>query len=147
MNKMIETIEEVNPKAICMFKIGTFYHAYNRDSYILSYLFKYKIKELGQAHKECGFPNSALSKVMAKLEEKQINYLVIDRRNNYDVDNKEDYKNLNNYDKYFEKAHKYINCKRRIDGIIEYLNNNLEEKNFTSTLGKIEEMLYEGRKI
>ena len=99
MNKMIETINEVNSKYVCMFKIGTFYHAYNRDSYILSYLFKYKIKELGNNHKECGFPIAALPKVMAKLEEKEINYLVLDRRNNYDVDNKEDYKNLNNYDK------------------------------------------------
>lgn len=51
MNKMIETIKELKPNAICMFKMGNFYHAYNRDSYVLSYLFKYKIKELGRDRK------------------------------------------------------------------------------------------------
>ena len=47
MNEMIETVKELNMKSICLFKSGTFYHAYNRDSYILAYLFDYKIKELG----------------------------------------------------------------------------------------------------
>ena len=50
----------------------------------------------------------ALPKVTSKLENSQINYIVIDRRNNYDVDLKEDYKNLNKYDKYYEKANKII---------------------------------------
>ena len=44
MNKMIETIKEIHTKDICLFKIGTFYHAYGRDAYILSYMFGYKIK-------------------------------------------------------------------------------------------------------
>ena len=43
MNKMIETIKEIHTKDICLFKIGTFYHAYGRDAYILSYMFGYKI--------------------------------------------------------------------------------------------------------
>ncbi len=147
MNKMIETIEEMNPKTICMFKIGTFYHTYNRDSYIMSYIFNYKIKELGQSHKECGFPVVTLPKIIAKLEEKSINYIVIDRRNNYDVEQKTEYKDLNNYDKYFEKAHKFVNRKRRIDNITEFLNNNIEDNILSNTLSKIEGILYEGREV
>ena len=94
MNEMIEAVKELNMKSVCLFKAGTFYHAYNRDSYILTYLFDYKIKELGQKNKECGFPINSLNKVIAKLENNKINYLVIDRRNEYDVDMKEDYKKI-----------------------------------------------------
>lgn len=147
MNEMIKTIKEIHPKDICIFKIGTFYHTYNRDSYIISYLFNYKIKELGSNHKECGFPTVALSKVMAKLEQNKINYIVIDRKNNYDIDSKEDYKNLNKYDKFYEKAKKEINLKIRIENIMQYLYDNIEKEEFTKILGKMEEIMYEGRKV
>lgn len=74
MNEMIKTIKEIHSKDVCMFKIGTFYHAYNKDSYVISHLFNYKVKELGNNHKECGFPESVLPKVKAKLENNKINY-------------------------------------------------------------------------
>ncbi len=147
MNEMMKTIKEVHPKAICMFKIGAFYHAYNRDSYILSYLFNYKIKDLGKSHKETGFPELALPKIKAKLEDYKINYLVIDKRNNYDVDEQENYKNLNRYDKYYEKANKYINYKKRIDGIVDFLNDNINSEDFSKILVKMEEVMYERRKV
>lgn len=147
MNEMIKTIKEVHSEYICLFKIGTFYHVYGRDAYILSYIFGYKIKDLEKNYKECGFPIGALAKVKAKLENYQINYLIIDRRNNYDVDEKEDYKNLNKYDKYYERANKYINCKRRVDAIAEFLTQNIETDNFTKLLGRMEEIIYERREV
>ena len=147
MNKMIETIKEIHTKDICLFKIGTFYHAYGRDAYILSYIFGYKIKDLEKNYKECGFPVSAVSKVCAKLEINKINYLIIDRRNNYDVDEKEDYKNLNRYVEFYEKANKYVNCKKRIDIINEYLVDNIETKNITKMLSGMEEIMYERGEI
>lgn len=147
MNEKIKAIKEIHPKDVCVFKIGAFYHTYNRDAYILSYLFNYKIKDLGSNHKECGFPETALARVMARLEQKQINYLVIDRRNDYDVDNQEDYKNLNQYEKYYEKAKKHINLKNRIDHIMQFLNENMEKENFIKILGRMEELMYEGREI
>ena len=147
MNKMIETIKEIHTKDICLFKIGTFYHAYGRDAYILSYMFGYKIKDLEKNYKECGFPVSAISKVCEKLENNKINYLIIDRRNNYDVDEKEDYKNLNRYAEFYEKANKYVNCKKRIDIINEYLMDNIETKNITKMLSGMEEIMYERGEI
>ena len=147
MNKMIETIKEIHTKDICLFKIGTFYHAYGRDAYILSYIFGYKIKDLEKNYKECGFPVSEVSKVCAKLENNKINYLIIDRRNNYDVDEKEDYKNLNRYVEFYEKANKYVNCKKRIDIINEYLVDNIETKNITKMLSGMEEIMYERGEI
>ena len=79
---MIEEIKTINPKSICLYKVGAFYHVYGRDAVIMSCLFNYSIKEIGENHKECGFPIGALSKVVAKLQNLEINYLLIDRRNN-----------------------------------------------------------------
>lgn len=144
---MIETIKEIHSKDICMFKVGTFYHIYNKDAEILSYIFKYKIKEHGENLKECGFPLAALPKVTAKLENLKINYLTIDRRNNYDVDSKENYKNLNNYEKYYKKAHEYIKYNKRIENISDFLKGNIEKEDFSRLLKRLEDVINERRKI
>ena len=102
---MIKTIKQVHQYDIVLMKIGKFYHVYGRDSYIISYLFGYKINEI-ENMSMCGFPINSLNKIIAKLEEKKINYLIVDRKNNYEVDEIFDNKNLNNYKKYFEKAKK-----------------------------------------
>lgn len=143
---MIKTIKEVHNEDVCMFKIGSFYHVQGKDDCVLSYLFGYKIKELGN-NKECGFPLNAINKVKAKLENLKINYLVIDRRNNYDVDEKSYNKDLNNYCDYFEKANKYINIKRRIQNINEYLLDNISSSSSIDILRKIEDIIYEKRKV
>ena len=143
MNKMINEIKEINPVSLCIYKVGTFYHAYGKDAVILSFLFNYKIKELSQNHKECGFPIGAVNKVTAKLQNSQLNYLLIDRRNNYDVDEKEDYKKNNKYNQIYEKAKRYVNCKKRIDNINQYLEENIENDNITKVLAKMEEIIYE----
>ena len=77
MNKMINEIKEINLVSLCIYKVGTFYHAYGKDAVILSFLFSYKIKELSQNHKECGFPIGAVNKVTAKLQNSQLNYLLM----------------------------------------------------------------------
>ena len=144
MNKMINEIKEIHSKDVCLFKVGSFYHAYGRDACVMSYLFDYKVKELGDNHKECGFPIGAVNKVTAKLQNSSINYLLIDRRNNYEVDEKEDYKVNNKYDCIYEKANKYVNCKKRINNIIQFLEENIEKENITKKLARMEEIIYEG---
>ena len=116
MNQKIRSIKEIHKYDLCLFKVGAFYHAYGRDSYILAYLFDYKLKDtsLEKGWKECGFPITNVSKIMARLEEKKINYILIDRRNNYDVDGKMDFGNLNRYQATYEKSNKYVNYKKRI---------------------------------
>ena len=143
MNKMIEQIKEIHKDAVCLYKVGTFYHAYGRDACVMAYLFDYKIKELGDHHKECGFPIGAVNKVTAKLQNSSISYLLIDRRNDYEVDEKEDYKNNNKYDSIYEKAHKYVNCRKRIDNINQFLEENIEKDNITKILARMEEIVYE----
>ena len=59
----------------------------------------------------------------------------------------EDYKNLNRYAEFYEKANKYVNCKKRIDIINEYLMDNIETKNITKMLSEMEEIMYERGEI
>ena len=86
MNQMIKTIKEVHQLSVCMYRIGSFYHRQGKDGYIMSYMYGYKIKEISQEHKECGFPLNSINRIIAKLEEAKIDYMIKDRRNNNDVE-------------------------------------------------------------
>ena len=82
---MVQNVKEIHYKYIVFVKVGNFYYCYGRDSYIISYLFNYKINILNQNIYSCSFPQNALNKVIANLEQKKINYLILDRRNNYEI--------------------------------------------------------------
>ena len=84
---------------------------------------------------------------MAKLEENKINYIIIDRRNNYEVDEKSDNGNLNKYNLYLEKSKKYINQKNKIEEIYNYLISNIENNNNNELIKEIERQINERRKI
>lgn len=111
LNEVVRTIKEIRPDTICFFKVGTFYYCYNIDSCIISYLLGYQVKNIEKQEKECGFSDLAKNKVKAKLEEKKINYAIYDRRSNYEEEENCDFKNLNTYNKYSEKAKEYVNYK------------------------------------
>ena len=55
----------------------------------------------------------------------------------------EDYKNSKKYDSIYEKAHKYVNCRKRIDNINQFLEENIEKDNITKILARMEEIVYE----
>lgn len=141
LNEVIQTIKEIKPDTICFFKVGTFYHCYNRDCYVISYLFGYQIRNIEEQAKECGFPEIAINKVKAKLEDKKINYAIFDRRNNYEEEETCNFKNLNTYNKYFEKSKEYINYKMRIERINNKLLSNIDKKYLKDILNQIEEIL------
>ena len=93
---MVRNIKEIHPKTLLIFKVGAFCESYGKDSYILSYLFNYQIKPKGKDNiSKIGFSKKAIPRVLSKLEEHKIDYLVIDVRNNYDVDDKFENRNLN----------------------------------------------------
>lgn len=141
---MAKNIKEINPDFVVFFKVGSFYHCYFKDAYIISYLFWYFIKTVSTDNVAMvGFPLDAIFKVKAKLESKKINYILVDVRNNYDEDEKSDNKNLNTYYEVFEKAHKYIKLKKRINKISEGLMFEIESPNFKEKLRKIEEIIDE----
>lgn len=73
--------------------------------------------------------------------------MIIDTRNNYDVDEKFDNKNLNQYEKIFIDAYKYIKIKNKILHLQEELLNRIDKENVIEKIKKIEEIVYENRKV
>ena len=144
--RIVKTAKEVHKNDIILVKIGKFYQVYGKDAYIISYIFDYKLKKVEEVYM-CGFPQDSYNKVIAKLEEKKINYMIIDRRNNYEIDEFCDNKNLNTYTTYFEKARKYINLKIRIENINTFLLENIDKPDFKNIIYKMEEIINERRKI
>ena len=140
-------IREIHPNCIMIYKSGEFYKVFGKDAYILSNLFNYNIKIVNKNVPTCGFPSNAIFKVRVKIEEENINYMVIDPRNNYDVDVKEDFKNLNTYNSQFEKSYTNAKCKKRIKHISDKLTMLIGEPCFKETIRKLEEVLNETGKI
>ena len=135
---MIKAIKKIYKQDILLVKIGDFYHVYGKDAYILSYIMGYKIKTIEENCPTCGFPKKSLSKIEAILEEKKINYLILDRRNNYEPEEISDNKNLNRYQKEFEKAYKYLTSKNKIDKICEELLKKINQENFEQIIAQID---------
>ena len=146
---LVTTVEiikkEIYRESIVLLKVGTFYNAYFNDAYILSYLFGYKIKKIDKNVSNCGFPISALSNVKYMLEQKKINYIIIDRAHNYEENEKEDFKSENSYVKCLEKARKCISLRNRVDNINEFLVDNMDKENINSILERMECIINEER--
>lgn len=133
---VIRTMKAIHNDSILLVKTGKFYNVYGRDSYIISYLLGYKLREIEKVS-TCGFPIESMNRVRTKLENKKINYLIVDKRNNYDVDETLNNKNLNTYSKNYEKAKEYINSKKRVNKIYDYLLHNLNNKKLINQIEKV----------
>ncbi len=143
----VKTIKKVQVGNIVLFKIGKFIYSYGKDAYIISYIFKYKVKLVEQNIYSCAFPKEKLNNVMATLENKKINYIVLDRKNDYRVDEECNNKNLNKYDKYLAKAIKYVKRKNQIDKIYQNLINDIEKDDIENTIIAIKKVIDERRKV
>lgn len=117
---MHKTLKELFPDYIVLIKIGTFYEAYGNDANILSFLFSYKTRVLGD-NINCGFPINSINRILSILDRKCINYLVVDRSHNYEEEYKENYKRKNKYNEILKDANKYINKINRIEKIKNHL--------------------------
>ena len=144
---IIKEVKKIHPKEIALVKIGQFYHAYGRDSYIISYLFGYKLQIIEDNICMCGFPEKNINKICAKLENKKLNYMILDRKYNYEVDKIFDNKGLNKYDETYKRAHEFINLKLRVENISNTLMQNLLKTETKKQISKIEEIINAGRKI
>ena len=140
-------IKEIHPNYLILYKSGAFYKTFGKDAYLLNMLFDYDIRIVNNNIATSGFPLKSCFKVRAKIEEKEINYMVIEPRNNYDVEVKEDFGNLNKYDSQFEKAYSQNKKKKKISHISEELILLLDTPNFKEIIRKIEDVLDEARKI
>lgn len=134
---MVNNLKELFPDYVLLLKIGTFYECYCDDANIVSYLFSYKRKTLSSGDKVCGFPLVSYHKVISNLENRNINYISIDKAHNYEEIDKVNYKKKNQYQLILDKANYYINNLERIDKIKNFL---LKDN---SKIDEIERLLYE----
>ena len=128
-------INELNKdKTLQLYKIGKFYNIYGDGAIILNYLFGYKILIDGKV----GFPESALIKVINTIEDKKIDYQIINKDGN-DVIKK--YGNFNSYNKILKQALEYRNIKSRVEHSQELINNVSDITILEKIIGVIEEEL------
>ena len=143
LDNTIKVIKELHPETVILIEIGSFYHVYGKDAYILSYLFGYQIKNLENSYNTCGTPKSAINKVLSTLENNKINYMTIIKSQNYEVDQELKFKEKNKYMEVYEKAYKYIAKKNRINAIYNYLIENIDSPNIKAKIQSVEEKLFE----
>lgn len=142
---IIKEVKKFHQQELIIIKIGNFYHCYGKDAYIISYLLGYKLSKTIENYYVCGFPIKSITKVKNILERKKINYIILDRKNNYDVDVFENYKNLNQYQEIYEKAKKYITTKSNIEEIYEKLIKNINEKDINQKINNIKNILKDNK--
>ena len=140
---IVENVKKIHKLYVILIRIGNFYNCYGRDAYVISYLLGYKIILLDSNIYTCSFPKSAINKVLSILENNKINYIILDKRNNYDVENKINFKNLNKYEEIYIKAKAKIATRMRIEKIYKYLLSCQNEK----LIYEIENIINERRKI
>ncbi len=133
---MIGNIKELFADSVVLIKVGTFYEAYNHDAILLSFLFDYKLREIGISDVNCGFPSTALNKVKTGLESKEINYLIVDKSHSYEEIEKEVFKK-NKYDEIYELANNHVIKMKRIQEVYNFLVRD------SSKLENVEKLLYE----
>lgn len=139
---VVQMLKKMHPQYVILIEIGTFYYIYGKDSYIMSYLFGYTLRKVEKIY-TCAFPKNSLNKVIVGLEKKKINYIIVDKQNNYNIDFKDKNNNLNRYEEIYEKAKEYINLKSRVDNINKFLNNNINKKDIHKILLEIEDVINE----
>ena len=100
---MVRNIKDLFPNYIVLVKIGTFFESYNNDAYIMSYIFQYKLKTLISYDTTCGFPTCSINRIKSILESRSVNYLIVDKKHNYEEIEKMNYKRKTNIMKYYQR--------------------------------------------
>lgn len=77
MKEKYLNIKDQNKELLVIIKNGKFYYIYGEDIYIIYYFYNYKIKD----NILC-FPDNNINKVIKKLKENNIGYIIIDDRIN-----------------------------------------------------------------
>lgn len=120
-------------KYVLLIKSGNFYITLEKDAIVMHNIFDYKLNNKSNIIK-VGFPITSLNKITSKLDNIEVNYLIID--NNIVFKNKF---NKNNYNKYLENNTNDI--LKRIDVINNTLKNNASYSNINDILKDVEYIL------
>ena len=148
--KKIKETKKIEPNSIVFVKFGSFYNIYDEDSFILSYLFGYKIKLSESNYRTCSFQITSSNKVFSELEENMINYLVIDKKSNFEITKRVDFKEENQYKNFSKIALPYISLKEKLEVLCQNILKNIDDRNLDAkleNLENIEKILYENNLI
>ena len=115
-----------NQEYIILIKAGNFYYTYYDDAYIISYIFKYQIRD-----NRVGFPINAKDKIIKVLNKYEIGYIEV-LSNNLIYN----YLNNNNYDTKLKEAKKYIDLNKSLDDLFKLIEIKVKENNINLLLIK-----------
>lgn len=104
-------------------------------------MFDYKLRR--DKYVSCGFPLSALNKVKVELEKEKVDYIVVDKRNEYEVICKEEFKKENKYEEILAIGKTKELIKRKAEKINKYIIENITNEEVVKKIKKLEEVLYE----
>ena len=104
-------------------------------------MFDYKLRR--DKYVSCGFPLSALNKVKVELEKENVDYIVVDKRNEYEVICKEEFKKENKYEEILAIGKTKELIKRKAEKINKYIIENITNEEVVKKIKKLEEVLYE----
>ncbi len=141
----IKVIKKIETKRIVMVRIGKFMYTYGKDACIVSYIMKYKVKKIDGEIYVCTFPRHKISVVVEMLKKQKIQYLIVDKRNSYRVDEESNKEELNQYDNILPVAVTYVKRKQKIDNI--YLLLNIEKDEIDEIIILLKKDFHERRKI
>lgn len=104
----IKSLKLEFPNTVILMKVGIFYHAYNSDAAVLSYIMNYKfIKD------SCGFSQNSLEKVITEFSKCKVNVYVDNMFFNFE----------DNYNLYLDLFKQKVNSDKLIDDICNDVRN------------------------
>ena len=124
---------------VVLIKSGIFYEVYNNDVGIIYSLFHYKIRNIGNNF-NIGFPINGISNVCNILDYKKINYIVLEKEDEYKIVLKKKF-NKNNYNEYKIDLSRLSYLNNRINNITYKLNNKIMDNNIEDILFKVERLI------
>lgn len=120
---------------VILFKSGSFYISFDEDSVILNKIFNYKILNLKNNIKS-GFPLNNIDMVKEKLEELNINYIIVEDKNIVSEYKSDD----NSFSKYTSSVFEIISINNRIEKIVDKLKS-IDNDKIKDILSEIESMI------
>ena len=122
--------------SICIFRIGIFYEILDYDALIMNKIFHYKIKMISNTFK-VGFPVKNIDKVIKRIKDNHMNYIVID--NNNIISKYEDKKNT--YSNYSFNINLLNYQCMKVNKIIKIMEDNRLNLDYNDKILRIEEIL------
>ena len=76
-----EILKNNNASMIYLFECGNFYIALDSDAIVMNEMFNLKLTKFSNVCDKCGFPKNALEKYKEQLNQRDIDYKVIEQTN------------------------------------------------------------------